>query len=69
MNKKEFDYFSQVSGSKQSDATKAAYHVLVCDWTQSDAARAFSIHRSAVHHAVKRIQSAAIACPCCGRAF
>lgn len=50
-------------------ATIAAEAVLVRGRTQSEAGRYVGINRSAVHHAVKRIQAAAKACPCCGRAF
>lgn len=50
-------------------ATRAAYAVLVDRETQSEAGRIYAIHRSAVLRAVKRIEAAAKACPCCGRAF
>ena len=60
----------EVAGARaDSDATNSAMIVLVDGWTQSEAARFYGIHRSAVHHAVRRIQAAAVACPCCGRAF
>lgn len=50
-------------------ANQAAQLVLVDRETQSEAGRIYAIHRSAVLRSVKRIQAAAKACPCCGRAF
>ena len=60
----------EVAGADpKSLATLAAESVLVRSRTQSEAGRYVGINRSAVHRAVKRIQVASKACPCCGRAF